>query len=120
MLFLHQCIPICCRFFVEVECFYRCSPNTAHWEGSFPSSLNHLPICSDYCDRWYQACAADMACAANWITDWNYTNNGNNHCKAGAKCSRFDQVHILRLILHFQALYNDCIEVYIVIIQLVS
>ena len=72
----------------------------------------YLPICSDYCDRWYQACAADMACAANWITDWNYTDNGNNHCKAEAKCARFNQVHRLRLILHFSrpvALYNECI-----------
>ena len=89
----------CCRFFVVIECFYRCS-STAHWEGSFSSSLNHLPICSDCCDRWYQVCAADMTCPANWITDWNYTDNGSNHCMAEAKYSRFDQVHILR-ILHF-------------------
>ena len=79
----------------------RCFPNTAHWEGPFPSSLKHLPICSGYCDEWYQACAEDLACAANWITDWNYTDNGNNHCRAEAKCSEFDQVHRLHLILHF-------------------
>ena len=77
---------------MEIECFYRCSPNTAHWQGPFPSSLNHLPICSDYCDAWYEACAPDMTCAANWITDWNYT-NGNNYCKPGAQCSSFDQVY---------------------------
>ena len=85
---------------MEVECFYRCSPNTAHWQGPFPSSLNYLPICSDYCDEWYQACAADMACAANWLTDWNYTDSGNNHCKAEATCSRFDQVHIYIIIYY--------------------
>ena len=71
------------------------------WEGPFPSSLKHLPICSGYCDEWYQACAEDLACAANWITDWNYTDNGNNHCRAEAKCSGFDQVHRLHLTVHF-------------------
>ena len=80
---------------MEIECFYRCSPNTAHWEGLFPSSLNHLPLCSDYCDAWFQACAADMSCAANWISDFNVTDDEINYCRADAQCSRFDQVKIL-------------------------
>lgn len=81
--------PACQRFFVEIECFYRCSPHVSHWAGLFPSSLNRLPVCQDYCDSWFAACADDMTCATNWITDWVTASNGSNFCKSSSPCSSF-------------------------------
>ena len=77
---------------MEIECFYRCSPNIAHWAGVFESSLNFVPICQNYCLNWFEACADDMSCATNWITDWNTFDNGTNVCEASSTCRKFRDV----------------------------
>lgn len=59
--------------------YYRCSPNIAHFEVPYPSAFNNLPLCSDYCDSWYEACKEEMTCAVNWIFDWVYV-DGLNYC----------------------------------------
>lgn len=65
-----------------------CSPNVAHWKHpEFPSALLQLPVCREFCDEWYAACADDSTCAVNWITDWVYE-NGENHCK-NPKCRTY-------------------------------
>ena len=61
----------------------------AHWRlNPYPSALANLPICYEFCDEWFNACASDMTCAVNWISDWDYV-NGVNQCKANATCRRF-------------------------------
>ena len=67
----------------------RCSPNVAHYAlTSFPSALANLPVCANFCDEWFDACASDLTCAVNWITDWLYV-NGINQCKDDAVCRNF-------------------------------
>lgn len=54
---------------------------------AYDSALANLPLCSDFCDNWYDACKDDLTCAENWITDWNYTADGNiNICATGSQC----------------------------------
>ena len=105
-----RCGPLskaCQKFFIEIECFYRlvdiiqagqslfslfvirCSPNIGHFANlNYHSALANLPLCGDYCDRWYDACKDDMTCAENWITDWIYR-NGSNYCKNNTTCRSY-------------------------------
>ena len=70
---------------------FRCSPNVAHFEvAEFPSAFANLPLCRDYCDRWYEACKDESTCAVNWITDWDYDSaTGENNCKVNSTCQRY-------------------------------
>lgn len=69
--------------------FCRCSPNVAHWAVlEYDSALANLPLCYEFCDSWFEACADDLTCAENWITDWNYVDDVN-YCKVDANCSSF-------------------------------
>jgi len=52
----------------------------AHWALEYPSAFAALPVCGNFCDEWFEACASDLTCAVNWLTDWVYF-NGTNHCK---------------------------------------
>ena len=81
----------CEEFMIAVECFYRCSPNVIHWEGTFPSSLNRVPVCHQFCDDWYEACKAEMSCASNWITGFNRTSDGSNLCRDDSSCQTWEQ-----------------------------
>lgn len=61
----------------------------AHWAlDEFPSALSGLPVCSNFCDDWFDACASDLTCATNWITDWLYV-DGINQCLDDAICQNF-------------------------------
>lgn len=72
--------------------FFRCSPNVAHWAVlEFDSALANLPLCHDFCDSWFEACADDTTCAINWITDWLYV-DGENYCKDDAECLSYRYV----------------------------
>jgi folate receptor len=83
----------CRQFFIEIECFYRCSPNVAHFANEqFASAFSNLPMCGDYCDRWYTACKDDYTCVTNWITDWVYI-NGSNHCPERSQCRPYSVVY---------------------------
>lgn len=59
-----------------------------YFEGAFPASLNRVPICDHFCDRWYDACRDDLTCVSNWIFDWEYA-NGTNVCPEGSQCTTF-------------------------------
>ena len=84
----------CEEFFVRIECFYRCSPNVAHWQSeTFPSAFNCVPVCSEFCDNWFTACADDMSCVSNWITDWDTAENGSNFCPENSTCSTFSELY---------------------------
>lgn len=85
--------PSCQEYFKRVECFYRCSPHVAHWTLNQFSALGNLPVCREFCDGWFQACANDMTCATNWITDWDYVLNGVNVCRENSTCRNFTEVY---------------------------
>lgn len=83
---------ILCAFYGGLYFFFRCSPNVAHWAVlEFDSALANLPLCYDFCDSWFEACADDTTCAVNWITDWLYV-DGANYCKDDAECLSYRYV----------------------------
>lgn len=83
----------CQDFMVGVECFYRCSPNVAFWKNKMqPQAFVDAPVCSGYCDAWFDACKDDMTCAKNWLTDFELK-NWTNSCKNTSKCETFAEVY---------------------------
>lgn len=83
----------CENFMKEVECFYQCSPNVGYWKGQFRGSFVGVPVCSTFCDAWFDACQDDQTCAKNWITGFDYDKSGNNKCKTTGKCRTFSDVY---------------------------
>eukprot|EP00794_Sanderia_malayensis_P015406 gene15406-16978_t len=83
----------CDAFMKEIECFYQCSPNVGYWKGQYKGSFVGVPLCSTFCDDWYEACKMEKTCAKNWITDYDKSATGENKCKAGATCQDFSVVY---------------------------
>lgn len=92
----------CEAFFIDIECFYRCSPNLIYFEGAFQSSLNRVPLCAGYCDSWFNACADDLSCVQNWAfgeyaTSYQKNKNGVNvtinECPANSTCKTFKDLY---------------------------
>ena len=76
---------------VDIECFYRCSPNAIYWENpQYHSSILKAPICASFCDGWFEACKDDLTCAKNWIFDFNMTDDINT-CKQ--PCRNFNDFY---------------------------
>lgn len=80
----------CETYMIEVECLYRCDPNMIYFAGAYPSSLDRVPICGQYCNHWFEACKDDLTCVTNWVFDWEY-NNGTNTCPTNSSCSTFEE-----------------------------
>ena len=78
----------CQEYMIGVECFYSCSPYVGLWAHPiFDSALKNAPVCSSYCNDWFDACKDDMTCAENWVTGFNFTEDGHNQCKQN--CTTF-------------------------------
>ena len=78
----------CQDYMIGVECFYSCSPYVGLWaDPNYNSSFNNAPVCSSYCDEWFDACKDDMTCAKDWIFGFNFTKDGHNQCKQN--CTTF-------------------------------
>ncbi|XP_018429583.1 PREDICTED: riboflavin-binding protein-like [Nanorana parkeri] len=72
---------LCEDYMKKIECFYQCSPLTAHWaHPNISVAIQSVPLCRNFCDGWFEACRADLVCAHNFITDWTYDESGNQ-CK---------------------------------------
>ena len=82
----------CQDFMVGVECFYSCSPYVGLWaDPNYKASFKNAPVCSDYCDNWFDACKNDLSCARNWIFDFNVSADGHNTCKRN--CTTFGDLY---------------------------
>ena len=53
--------------------------------------MNRVPICSGYCNDWFDACKDDMTCVQNWLSGFNYSTNVNT-CPAQSTCRKFSEV----------------------------
>ncbi|NXN85127.1 RBP protein, partial [Bombycilla garrulus] len=72
----------CEDFTKKIECFYRCSPHAARWtHPNDTAAIRSVPLCQSFCDDWYEACKDDSICVRNWLTDWEWDEDGENHCK---------------------------------------
>jgi len=57
----------CLAFHNAEECFYSCDPYTAPYEDpTTPGSIVNVPLCADFCNAWFNACASDFTCSDNW------------------------------------------------------
>ena len=50
-----------------------------------------VPICSDYCDKWYDACKNDKICVTDVLTGYNYSIHGENFCPKNELCTTYAQ-----------------------------
>ncbi|XP_046853174.1 folate receptor beta-like [Xenia sp. Carnegie-2017] len=83
----------CREFFIKNTCFYSCSPNLAPWIVNDPmggltrtEKFKSIPLCSDDCDAWFDACKNDMTCSNDWSDTWKWTDN--DKCDK-QKCTSF-------------------------------
>ncbi|NXY80812.1 RBP protein, partial [Alcedo cyanopectus] len=81
----------CEDFTKKIECFYRCSPHAARWiHPNHTAGIQAVPLCQSFCDDWYEACKDDSICVRNWLTDWEWDESGENHCRN--KCVPYSKV----------------------------
>uniref|UniRef100_A0A7M4FL28 Riboflavin-binding protein-like n=1 Tax=Crocodylus porosus TaxID=8502 RepID=A0A7M4FL28_CROPO len=108
---MHECTlyskSSCCNadFTVQLDRSPVVQVNNSYWNRcgnlskSFPwgrlSHIAHLSnsvICAAHrsCPVLYEACKEDLTCVRNWLTDWEWDENGENHCKSD--CSPYSEV----------------------------
>ena len=61
---------------IVVDCFNFCL-------------LLGVPICSNYCDRWFDACKHDKLCVTDVLTGYNYSKHGENFCPNDENCTTY-------------------------------
>ncbi|XP_068711228.1 riboflavin-binding protein-like isoform X2 [Montipora foliosa] len=81
----------CEQFIKDEECFWQCEPNLIKWHTG-QGALNRVPICSSYCDEWFEACKDDMTCAQDWINGFNFSSNVYS-CPTNSRCRTFSEVY---------------------------
>lgn len=52
-----------------------------------------VPVCSDICDQWFDACKDDKICVENVLADYNFTIHGENFCPANKSCVTYEKMY---------------------------
>ena len=52
-----------------------------------------VPVCSDICDKWFDACKNDQICVENVLDDYNFTIHGENFCPANKSCTSYQSMY---------------------------
>ena len=52
-----------------------------------------MPVCSDFCDNWYDACKADQICVENVLEDYNFTVHQENFCPTNKPCKTYEAMY---------------------------
>ncbi|KAK3728624.1 hypothetical protein QZH41_011692, partial [Actinostola sp. cb2023] len=81
----------CEKYLKNEECFFQCEPNLIKWHltGGY---VKGVPICSKYCDDWFDACQHDMTCVEDWLNDFNFSASVYS-CPKNSKCQTFAQFY---------------------------
>ena len=89
----------CQRFMINEECFYQCEPSLIKYQRvGRPDAVKGVPICPDYCDRWFEACKHEQTCVQDWET--GFVKVGEHYaCPNTSKCNSFMNVSIDTLFL---------------------
>eukprot|EP00112_Aurelia_sp_Birch-Aquarium-sp1_P018121 Seg4283.1 transcript_id=Seg4283.1/GoldUCD/mRNA.D3Y31 product="Riboflavin-binding protein" protein_id=Seg4283.1/GoldUCD/D3Y31 len=93
----HHCNMIsknCLRYLKNEECFYQCDPTLIKYQRSRkrPDAVRSVPICSNYCSKWFDACKDDSTCVENWET--GFVKVGEQYaCPNTSKCRTFKKVY---------------------------
>lgn len=72
-----------CRRYFEIDtCMYECSPYLKPWitidsksKKTRKERFMNVPLCSQDCEEWFDACKDDYTCSDNWgnFKAWNWT-----------------------------------------------
>lgn len=85
----------CKQFLYWEEVFYNCDPfarqyvNPKDPYGGFVG----LPLCSGFCNDWYDACKFDSTCAFDWSTNFPFDTNGDYGCASTSTYPNADRIH---------------------------
>ncbi|KAG8441411.1 hypothetical protein GDO86_006957 [Hymenochirus boettgeri] len=53
----------CQELVSQVQCMYLCSPHfSAHRRKRLDTGINDIPLGSEFCDQWFEACRNDLVC----------------------------------------------------------
>ena len=52
-----------------------------------------MPVCSDTCDQWFDACKDDQICVENVLADYNFTVHDENFCPANKSCITYQEMY---------------------------
>ena len=52
-----------------------------------------MPVCSDVCDQWFDACKNDLICVENVLLDYNFTVHDENFCPANKSCITYQAMY---------------------------
>lgn len=56
--------------------------------------IANVPVCADYCDRWFEACKDDRTCVTDWLGDFDYhPETGRNSCPENSECVTFAEMY---------------------------
>lgn len=84
----------CSDSFQALMCLYKCSPNLYPFFGN--TSRDRIPLCSWFCDKWFNACSGDKTCVINqnWLIGFNVHERGEvDKCRQGSVCRNFTQTY---------------------------
>lgn len=71
---------------------FQCEPQLWRFRNT-NDSIHKVPICSSYCNDWFNACKDDKTCVENWLGGFNSTSSGY-HCPENSKeCKTFSEVY---------------------------
>jgi len=52
-----------------------------------------VPVCSGFCDSWFEACKTDQICVENVLEDYNFTVHGENFCPKDKNCTTYEVMY---------------------------
>lgn len=52
-----------------------------------------VPVCSGFCDEWYEACKEDQICVENVLMDYNFTKHEENYCPVNSSCKSYQAMY---------------------------
>ena len=55
--------------------------------------LSGVPVCSGFCDEWYEACKEDQICVENVLVDYNFTKHEENYCPVNSSCKSYQAMY---------------------------
>jgi len=89
----------CSMSFSQILCFFKCSPNIpSFFSASAKAYGTKIPLCSWFCNRWFETCQADKTCtrSQNWVTGFSLDTTNSSAvrtCSPGASCRNFSTVY---------------------------
>ena len=66
------------KYFQNADCFYYCEPILGHFQVGMSAAIGNVPVCADYCNKWFDVCRDDMTCVKHWLEDFMFDEGFQN------------------------------------------